>query len=96
MKQNTQALTQVRIPSKTASLNVSPQSSPGKRSSTQEAIVLSDGSKTSSSTSSSSASHSHTIISVKGSRLTRDTYMPGSIPASYAGESGRTAVTSAP
>ena len=84
------------MPSKIGPSNSRPQSSPGKRSSSTGVTLLSRGSKTSRSTVSSSASQSHTIMSVSVSPLTVSTRMPGSIPTSHAGDSGRTFLTSAP
>ena len=96
MKQNTQAFTHVLMPSKTAPSNSMPHSSPGKRSRIAGVTVSSRGSNTSISTSSPSLSHSQTIMSVRGLPLTLSTRIPHSMPRSSAGDSGTTAMTSAP
>ena len=88
MKQKTQAFRHVRMPSKSTSVNSMPQSSPGSRTSSQEAVVPSVGSKT-------SRSHQPPSASQRQS-LTVTIRMPGSMPASQAGLPSSTRATQAP
>ena len=96
MKQNWQAFTQVRMPSKRTSVKSMPQSWPGSRQSSHALTVPSRGSKTSSSQVPPSASQRQSMRSRGTTPLTRSTRMPGSIPASQAGLPSSTAETHAP
>ena len=96
MKQKTQALRHVRMPSKSTSVNSMPQSSPGSRSSSQEAVVPSVGSKTSRSHQPPSASQRQSMMSLGSAPLTVTIRMPGSMPASQAGLPSSTRATQAP
>ena len=96
MKQNWQAFTQVRMPSKRTSVKSMPQSWPGSRQSSQELVVPSRGSKTSSSQQAPSASQRQSMRSRGSTPPTRAMRMPGSIPASQAGLPSSTDCTQAP
>ncbi len=89
MKQNWHALTQVRMPSNSTSVNSTPQSCPASRSSVHrnapDSSPMPSGTKTSSSATSSDASQRQSMMSRRACPFTRSTLMPGSSPASQAG-----------
>ena len=96
MKQNWQAFTQVRMPSKRTSVKSTPQSCPGSRQSWQGVEVPSRGSKTMRSQTPPSASQRQSMMSRGETPLTESMRMPGSMPASQAGLPSSTAATQAP
>ena len=99
MKQNLQAFTQVRMPSKRTSVNSMPQSCPGSRTSSTStgSPSPSPGSSTTSRTATGpSASQRQAMRSVSGTPFTLSMRMPGSIPTSQAGLPSSTLSTNAP
>ncbi len=99
MKQKTQALRQVRMPSNSTSEKARPQSWPGPRSRVQAQASSEPSSPTtatSRSTEAPSASQRQVMMSSRGTPFTASTRMPGSSPASHAGLPSSTEATQAP